>query len=59
MKTQYIFTWFGIMMAITLTSLMGIINPFAVVAFGLTAIWLMLIVYSWKDHFQDEEQRTG
>lgn len=59
MKTLYILAWFGLIMAIMLTSLSGMINTFAVVAFGLIATWLVLIMYYWSDHFQDEEQRIG
>jgi hypothetical protein len=59
MKTLYILAWFGLIMAIMLTNLTGMINTFAAVVFGLIAIWLVLIMYYWGDHFEDEEQRIG
>ena len=59
MKTLYILAWFGLIMAIMLTSLTGMLDTFAVVAYGLIAIWLVLIMYYWGDHFHDEEQRIG
>lgn len=57
MKTLYILAWFGLIMATFLMSLTGMLNTFAVVAFGLIAIWLVLIMYYWGDHFKGEEQR--
>ena len=59
MKTLYILAWFGLIMAIMLTSLSGMISTFAVVTFSLMAIWLVLIFYYWGDRFEDENQRIG
>ena len=59
MKTLYILAWFGLIMAIMFTSLLGMINTFAVVAFGLVVTWLVMIMYFWGDHFEDEEQRIA
>lgn len=59
MKTLYILAWFLLIIAVLITTLMEIINPFAIVLFGLIAAGLLSVMYFWSDYLEDEEQTIG